>query len=111
MSYAEFLLQKRIKAGDAGFDADALSTELFGFQRQIVRWALKKGRSAIFADTGLGKTAMQLEWARHVYERPAVKFDLRPAGGWRPDRVERARSSAFLRGCVAMLRTSDRGST
>lgn len=39
---------------------------LFDHQKALVRWALRKGRCAIFADTGLGKTLMQLEWARHV---------------------------------------------
>lgn len=46
-------------------DAD-LAPHLFPHQRDIVRWALRRGRAAVFADTGLGKTAMQLEWARHA---------------------------------------------
>ena len=66
--YADFLSSKqRTFAGD-GIDvpADALNSALFPFQRDLVRWALRKGRAAIFAGTGLGKTAMQLEWARHI---------------------------------------------
>ncbi len=43
-----------------------LYSHLFDFQSDIVRWALRRGRAAIFADCGLGKTAMQLEWARCV---------------------------------------------
>jgi superfamily II DNA or RNA helicase len=43
-----------------------LSPALFPFQRDLVTWALRRGRCAIFADTGLGKTAMLLEWAKHV---------------------------------------------
>lgn len=39
---------------------------LMGFQKDITRWALRKGRAAIFADCGLGKTPMQLEWASHI---------------------------------------------
>jgi len=39
---------------------------LFDFQRDIVKWALRRGRAAIFADCGLGKTPMQLEWANHI---------------------------------------------
>ena len=39
---------------------------LFPHQRDLVRWALRKGRSAVFADTGLGKSLMELEWARHL---------------------------------------------
>ena len=44
----------------------ALNPQLFDFQADIVRWALRKGRAAIFADCGMGKTAMQLEWAKHI---------------------------------------------
>lgn len=66
-TYTEFLTAKRIVSQSAGFDADDLHPSLFPFQRDIVRWALRKGRSAIFAGTGLGKTAMQLEWARQVH--------------------------------------------
>ena len=43
-----------------------LSPVLFDFQRAITSWAIRKGRAAIFADCGLGKTLMQLEWARHA---------------------------------------------
>ena len=42
---------------------------LFDFQAHLVAWALRKGRSAIFADCGLGKTPMQLAWAQQVVER------------------------------------------
>lgn len=45
-----------------------LSDVLFPFQRDIVAWALRRGRGAVFADCGLGKTLMQLEWARVVHE-------------------------------------------
>ena len=45
---------------------------LFDFQRDIVRWALRRGRAAIFADCGLGKTPMQLEWARHIPGRVLI---------------------------------------
>lgn len=66
--YAEFLQGKRLSVPTVGFDVplDRLHPALFPFQRAIVHWALKRGRAAIFADTGLGKTLMQLEWARHV---------------------------------------------
>lgn len=39
---------------------------LYDYQRDIVKWALRRGRAAIFADCGMGKTPMQLEYARHV---------------------------------------------
>jgi DNA modification methylase len=65
MDYTTFLDSKRQTAPTLGFDvADAdMPDTLFDFQRQIVRWALRKGRCAIFADTGLGKTRMQIVWA------------------------------------------------
>ncbi len=70
MSYQDFISAKRFKNIETGFDADDsfLPRELFPFQREIVKWALKKGRAAIFADTGLGKTAMQLAWASAVHQ-------------------------------------------
>lgn len=68
MNYEEFLLTKQKKIQDAGFDLpdDKLNKNLFDFQKHIVKKALKKGRYAIFADCGLGKTLMQLEWANQV---------------------------------------------
>ena len=66
--YEEFLRRKEITVPSAGIDVEniTISNELFDFQRDIVLWALKKGKAAIFAGTGLGKTLMQLEWARHI---------------------------------------------
>jgi DNA modification methylase len=68
MNYEEFLLTKQKKIQDAGFDLpdDKLNKNLFDFQKHIVKKALKKGRYAIFADCGLGKTLMQLEFANQV---------------------------------------------
>lgn len=66
--YEKFLETKRITIEDAGIEVPVpnLNKNLFPFQRDIVRWALRKGRAAIFCDCGLGKTIMQLEFARHV---------------------------------------------
>jgi len=68
--YNAFLAAKRITSPPVGFDValDTINSLLFPFQRDIVRWALRRGRAAIFADCGLGKTPMQLEWAHHVSE-------------------------------------------
>lgn len=68
--YAVFLRSKELRPQSHGFDVDesAINPALFPFQRKIVRWALRRGRAAVFAGTGLGKTGMQLEWARHVIE-------------------------------------------
>lgn len=71
MEYTEFL-EKKIKVfKPAGFEVNEaeLNINLFGFQKHIVKEAIKKGRYAIFADCGLGKTIMQLEWARLVNEQ------------------------------------------
>lgn len=67
-AYHEFVKKKSESVKPSGHDVheSELGSHLFDFQKTIVRWALKKGRAAIFADTGLGKTAMQTEWANHV---------------------------------------------
>lgn len=67
-TYQEFLTSKLRDYSGAGFDVsvDTINPMLFPFQRDIVQWALRKGRCAIFAECGLGKTPMQLEWSRHV---------------------------------------------
>ena len=72
--YARFLEQKRAINHSNGKEAplEDISNILYPFQRQLVQWALRKGRSAIFADTGLGKTLMQLEWANLTEERTLI---------------------------------------
>lgn len=67
--YQRFIDGKRVTIRASGFEAEALNSNLFPFQRDIVLWALRKGRAAIFADCGLGKTLMQLEWAHKVCEK------------------------------------------
>lgn len=73
MNYDEFLKSKQFRAPDSGrqIEAGDLHPSLFPFQQELVKWAVRKGRAAIFADTGLGKTRMQLEWARAIGE-PAL---------------------------------------
>ena len=66
MLYKEFLERKQKSIVLSGFDAGELNKNLFPFQDFIVRRALKAGKYAIFADCGLGKTLMQLEWANQV---------------------------------------------
>lgn len=67
-AYASFLAQKQIILEESGMTIakPGLNPLLFEFQSDIVAWALRKGRAAIFCDCGLGKTFMQLEWAKHV---------------------------------------------
>ena len=66
MDYKDFLETKKKNHVLSGFDCDELNTHLFPFQKFIVKRALKAGKYAIFADCGLGKTIMQLEWAHRV---------------------------------------------
>ena len=68
MDYQDFLDEKLKIYESCGFEASNFNPLLYDFQKDIVRWALAKGRSAIFADCGLGKTFMQLEWAHKVHE-------------------------------------------
>jgi hypothetical protein len=71
--YQEFLQQKSVSDVFSGFDADDLNPHLFDFQRAIVKWALRKGRCAVFADTGLGKTLTQLSWADSLCKQTGGK--------------------------------------
>lgn len=64
--YQEFLARKREVAQPCGFEPENLNPFLFDFQRDIVKWACRKGRAAIFADCGMGKTIMQLSWADQI---------------------------------------------
>jgi DNA modification methylase/superfamily II DNA or RNA helicase len=68
MDYQEFLNQKDIIDKQTGFIPESINPLLYEFQVAIVKWACKRGRAAIFADCGLGKTPMQLEWASQVHQ-------------------------------------------
>ena len=67
-SYREFLDSKRILSEPCGFEVDQsdLNPMLFPFQKDICQWALRGGKRAVFAHTGLGKGPIQLEWCKHV---------------------------------------------
>lgn len=68
MSYKEFLASKKSIVKSVGKQAQLsqINPILFPFQKDIVKWAVNKGRCAVFADTGLGKTFIQIEWARLI---------------------------------------------
>lgn len=67
-AYAAFLARKAIIDPPTGIsEPPALPAQLFEFQRDITRWALKRGRSAIFAGTGLGKSFMELSWGDAIH--------------------------------------------
>jgi hypothetical protein len=73
--YASFIQRKTQAADGGGFTPVWMPEVLFDFQRAIVEWALRKGRAALFVDTGLGKTIMQLVWAENVVRhtgRPVI---------------------------------------
>ena len=76
MDYEEFLSNKKFVLESSGFDIDKsmLNPMLYDFQKDIVRWALKKGKACIFADCGLGKTPMQLSWAYQVHKHTGGKI-------------------------------------
>jgi superfamily II DNA or RNA helicase len=68
MNYDEFIENKKVKIVYSGIEVSKsnLNSMLFDFQKDIVKWALHKGKACIFADCGLGKSPMQLEWANQV---------------------------------------------
>lgn len=70
MDYQQFLEGKKFEFRPQGISVQGsdLHKALFPHQRDITRWSLAKGRAAIFAGTGLGKTIMQLEWGNKVHQ-------------------------------------------
>jgi superfamily II DNA or RNA helicase len=65
-TYEEFLRSKALSAPTSGFEPAALNASLFPFQADVTRWAIRRGRAAVFLDCGLGKSLVQLAWARAV---------------------------------------------
>jgi hypothetical protein len=69
MNYAEFLHSKRHTLGEFGFSADFMPSGVFDFQQEIIERAVRKGRIGIFADTGLGKTLINLSIAHNIVRK------------------------------------------
>lgn len=69
MTYQEFIQSKEHLSGEFGFTPNFMPDMLFDFQKAIVEWSCRKGRAAVFADCGLGKTAIQLAWAENVVRK------------------------------------------
>ena len=84
-AYHKFIEHKTRKARQFGFDVDedGLNPHLFDWQRDVVVWALKRGRAALFEECGLGKTLQQLEWARHVIKKTKLPVMLHSPVGVR----------------------------
>lgn len=76
-AYTAFLERKLVTASDEGIEVSEQSPHLFPFQRAVVEWACRKGRAAVFLQTGLGKTRIQLQWAFHL---PGPVLILAPLG-------------------------------
>ena len=72
-NYNDFIGSKTHFGEDFGIDPVSIPESLFDFQKYCVEWALKKGRAALFADCGLGKTIMQLVWADNI-----TRFENKP---------------------------------
>jgi len=66
MDYQEFIRAKQSRIRNVGFQPWDAHEMLFPFQADIVKWSIRKGKAAIWAGTGLGKTFMQLSWAQQV---------------------------------------------
>lgn len=66
MKYRDFVASKAVYASACGFDPSELAGPLFGHQDALARWAVRRGRAAVFASTGLGKTRVYLSWADAV---------------------------------------------
>src|SRR5882672_5142086 len=67
--YGQFLIDKSQSETMSGFDPIWMPDFLFDFQQFLVDWGIRKGRGAVFADCGLGKTPMQLVWAENVVRK------------------------------------------
>lgn len=69
--YQEFLAQKHVRHLPSGISVahDDINPAMFAFQNDMVRWCLERGRSCLAANTGLGKTFMELEWAKQIGQR------------------------------------------
>lgn len=68
MKYEEFIDRKTQLGQNAGFEPTWMPDFLFGFQKEMVRWSILKGRGALFEDCGMGKTPQELVWAQNVVE-------------------------------------------
>jgi hypothetical protein len=68
MEYSEFLYEKTHISGDHGFTPTFIPDKAFDFQKSLIDWAVKKGRGAVFADCGLGKSLIELAYAQNIVE-------------------------------------------
>lgn len=69
MNYEDFIDKKTSISGSFGFEPTFMPTMAFDFQKSLITWAVNKGRAALFADCGMGKTLMELAFGQNVVER------------------------------------------
>ncbi len=100
--YAAFLDSKKLMVAAHGprIEPTDVHPMLFPFQRDLVAWAVRKGRAALFADTGLGKTLMQLEWARIIGQRTLIVAPLSVARQTTREATKLGLSVHYTRGDV-----------
>lgn len=67
--YESFIQSKTSLSGNFGFEPTFFPDAAFDFQRSLIDWSVRKGRAAIFADCGMGKTLMELSFAENVVRR------------------------------------------
>lgn len=98
MEYDAFVARKSERQVFDGIEYQP-HISLFDFQRDIVRWACRKGRCAIFADTGLGKSRMEADWARAVTQhgRVLVLTPLAVAEQWVREAAQVGVEARYLR--------------
>lgn len=100
-AYDRFLSGKAQVGGDHGFEPVWMPDILFDFQRALTAWAVRRGRAAIFADCGLGKSGMQLVWAENVVRhtnRPVLVLTPLAVGGQTVREAEKFGVSAVRSG-------------
>ena len=73
MNYNEFISNKKHLLGNFGFEPNYIPDMAFDFQKYIIEKAIRKGRIAVFADTGLGKTLIQLSIAKNIIQHTNKK--------------------------------------
>jgi len=99
VSYADFLAAKKRRVNTLGRPValNEINGDLFNWQQAIVQWAVQRGRAAIFADCGLGKTFMQLEWARLSAERSLILAPLSVARQTAREAVKLGTTATYVR--------------
>jgi hypothetical protein len=101
MDYSAFLARKQSRVEKPGRIVTATDVHpmLHGWQNELVQWAVRTGRAAIWADTGMGKTVMQLEWARLSGDRPLVVAPLAVCEQTVREAAKLGITARYIRGC------------